>query len=147
MTTLGRERLTIGSQAVALRQSLAGIGQNPAATDPAGSGVRYAQLWSRIELLRLTWFRLLSSDLPLGDPRVSILKMIASDLDRQIPLLSSEVRGPEFVTSAPDYSDQLLVSLSRTIAGGTSEVLRNILAERVLGLPREPRVTTDVQKV
>jgi alkylation response protein AidB-like acyl-CoA dehydrogenase len=139
ISTLGRERLTLGSHAVALRRSMETLAQHARATDPHHGGLRFAELWTQIDLLRLTWFRMLTGDHDIGDPRTSILKMMSSTLDRQIPLLSSAVRGPEFVTSDPEFSDQLLVSLSRTIAGGTSEIQRNIIAERVLGLPREPR--------
>jgi hypothetical protein len=42
------------------------------------------------------------------------------------------------------WSDQCLSVPSLSIAGGTDEVLRNIIGERVLGLPREPQVDRDV---
>ena len=138
LSTLGRERLTLGSHAVTLRRTMELIAEHPAALGPA-TGARFAELWSRIDLLRLTSFRWLTSDILVSDPRTSVLKLLTSDLDRQVPLLSSEVFGPEFATSAEEFADQLLVSLNRSIAGGTSEIQRNIIAERVLGLPREPK--------
>jgi alkylation response protein AidB-like acyl-CoA dehydrogenase len=139
MSTLGRERLTLGSHVVTQRNALDTLAAQERAVDPEGYGLRFAELHSRVDLLRLTWFRLLTSDMPISDPRASILKMVASELDRQIPLLSQSVRGPEFVTDDPEFSDDLLVSLMRTIAGGTTEIQKNIIAERVLGLPREAR--------
>ncbi len=39
----------------------------------------------------------------------------------------------------PDWGSQVMHSRSLTIAGGTTEVNKNIVAERVLGLPREPK--------
>jgi len=142
MSTLGRERLTLGSHVVTQRNALDELAKLDGAIDPRSHGVRFAELYSRVDLLRLTWFRLLTSGMPISDPRASILKMVASELDRLIPLLSQSVRGPEFVTDDPEFSDDLLVSLMRTIAGGTTEIQKNIVAERVLGLPREARPAT-----
>ncbi|MCU1515227.1 MAG: acyl-CoA dehydrogenase protein, partial [Microbacteriaceae bacterium] len=82
VSTLGRERLTLGSHAVTQARALDKLAAFDRAVDPDGLGVRFAELYSRIDLLRLTWFRLLTSGMPISDPRTSILKMISSDLDR-----------------------------------------------------------------
>jgi alkylation response protein AidB-like acyl-CoA dehydrogenase len=141
MSTLGRERLTLGSHSVALRRSLHSLAGHPHAVG-APYGPRFAELWARIDLLRLTWFRFLSSDMPVNDPRASVLKLLSSELDRDIALFGSLVLGPDLATCAKDASNDLLVSLSRTIAGGTTEIQKNIIAERILGLPREPRAAS-----
>jgi alkylation response protein AidB-like acyl-CoA dehydrogenase len=48
------------------------------------------------------------------------------------------------VHGGADVRKSYLRSLANSIEGGTSEVLRNILGERVLGLPGEPRVDRDI---
>ena len=54
--------------------------------------------------------------------------------------------APEFaaVHGGADVRKSYLRSLANSIEGGTSEVLRNILGERVLGLPGEPRLDRDL---
>ncbi len=44
--------------------------------------------------------------------------------------------GPQALTAGTDWSYELLRARGNTIEGGTTEVLKNIVAERVLGLPR-----------
>ena len=46
---------------------------------------------------------------------------------------------PAVLDLAPPWAERLASSRSMTIAGGTTEVNKNIIGERVLGLPREPR--------
>ncbi len=64
-------------------------------------------------------------------PASSALKLLASELNR-------DVRRFVALTDSAEI-EEYLGSLGLCIGGGTSEVQRNILAERVLGLPREPR--------
>ena len=54
------------------------------------------------------------------------------------------VTDPETAESAGEFQAMLLRSPSARIAGGTDEILRNIIAERVLGLPGDIRVDKDV---
>ncbi|HUC35907.1 MAG TPA: acyl-CoA dehydrogenase family protein [Acidimicrobiales bacterium] len=83
-----------------------------------------------------------------ASPEHSVLKLLASELRRDLALDVAEALGPVGLdvdrAEAPSLSrgdDQAwmvhwLQSFSQTIAGGTSEIQRNIIAERVLGLPR-----------
>lgn len=55
-----------------------------------------------------------------------------------------EISDPELAESAGRFQALLLSSPSSRIAGGTDEIMRNIIAERVLGLPGDIRVDKDV---
>lgn len=72
----------------------------------------------------------------------SITKLAQSELSQRISEIGFELAGPDAAFSAnADLSDEayaLLDSRRLTIAGGTSEIQRTIIAERVLGLDREP---------
>ena len=73
-------------------------------------------------------------------PEGSMLKLAWSDLGKRVLRLALDVIGP----AALDQSDPVggkwakryLTAFSYSIGGGTSEIQRNIIAERVLGLPR-----------
>jgi alkylation response protein AidB-like acyl-CoA dehydrogenase len=78
-------------------------------------------------------------------PEHSILKLFAAELDQRLRLLATEHLGPEVLDvefergnpdDSPSWMHQYLFSFAGTIAGGTSEVQRNIIAQRLLGLPR-----------
>jgi alkylation response protein AidB-like acyl-CoA dehydrogenase len=81
-------------------------------------------------------------------PESSIGKVHQGDLNQRIQLLATELLGPAatgWAREGDDYQDDLpyevrgmLRSRANTIEGGTTEVNKNILGERVLGLPREP---------
>jgi alkylation response protein AidB-like acyl-CoA dehydrogenase len=81
-------------------------------------------------------------------PESSIGKVHQGALNQRIQLLATDLRGPDAVAWEADgdsYEDDLpyevrgmLRSRANTIEGGTNEVNKNILGERVLGLPREP---------
>lgn len=141
ISILGRERRMLGSLAIGLSASLADIRTKAVERGLEDTGFRHhwAQLWSRVQLLRWTWFRLLSSaGDSTTDPRMSVLKLTSSELQQQVADLACDVLGLELVAgdSAESWRQTFLASHGATLAGGTSEVQRNILGERVLGLPR-----------
>src|SRR5262249_32159324 len=100
---------------------------------------RWATLWGRVQLLRWTWFRLLSGGGDSAtDPRMAVLKLTSSEPQQQGARLAADGRGIEPVagTEGERWRHLFLASPGATIAGGTSEIQRTILGERVLGLPR-----------
>jgi alkylation response protein AidB-like acyl-CoA dehydrogenase len=141
LSVLGRERRMLGAVAIGLGAALAEIRQLAEQRDLADAlfKARWASLWGRVQLLRWTWFRLLSGRGDTAtDPRMSVLKLTSSELQQQVAGLGADVLGPEFVAgrSGERWRHAFLASHGATIAGGTSEIQRNILGERVLGLPR-----------
>ena len=83
-------------------------------------------------------------------PAGSIAKLAGSDLVRRAATARLDQRGPAGVAWQLDDEDAIATARafvhapSLSIAGGTSEIQRNIIAERVLGLPREPDVDKDI---
>ena len=72
-----------------------------------------------------------------GPAAASSAKLLRTELEFDIEELLATVRGPEGLLGGP-ASDRFLYAPGMRIAGGTSEIQRNIIAERLLGLPREP---------
>jgi alkylation response protein AidB-like acyl-CoA dehydrogenase len=68
----------------------------------------------------------------------SVAKLLWSELEQRIGEAAAEILGADAVLGGP-WMDGLLDSRGLTIAAGTSEVQKNLLAERALGMPREPR--------
>ena len=64
------------------------------------------------------------------------MKLRWSEANQRLTKLARELRGPEGILDDGWWHHQQLRSRGNTIEAGTSEVLRNIIAERVLGLPR-----------
>ena len=83
-------------------------------------------------------------------PAVSTAKLAASELGRRSRDLALELLGPSGMLMGDDTLDggsfqtMALSVQSSSIAGGTDEIQRNIIGERVLGLPKEPQVDRDV---
>ena len=85
----------------------------------------------------------LSGGRPPG-PEYSVGKLVADEMVQKVAEFALEVLGPSGVLAGPDdpasrFVSKLLKSPSVRVGGGTSEIQRNIIAERVLGIPQEPR--------
>ncbi|MDA8080840.1 MAG: acyl-CoA dehydrogenase family protein [Actinomycetota bacterium] len=119
---------------------------------------RLAQLWIEAEVSRLTNIR--ASQMRMAGtpgPEGSVGKLISAELNKKIYEFCINLLGPQAMTYASyemkrpgsikieredgsfDVSKAFLRSRANSIEGGTSEIMKNILGERVLGLPREPR--------
>jgi alkylation response protein AidB-like acyl-CoA dehydrogenase len=142
IVTLGRERLTLGSQAVSmfrLHERMVESARDRNLLDPILSR-SLTRLWARMWLLRFTSQRAIESG-DLSSPAFSVLKLMTSETARDLGDLATDVLGTDACTDPADNElvQHMLVGRAQTILGGTSEIQRNILGERVLGLPKEPR--------
>ena len=107
---------------------------------------RIAQAWSGLRVLRYNSLRMLSG-LQDGSlrPEATIYKLAWSTWHLELGKLAMDVLGPdaELLAGAPYQLTRLqalfLFTRADTIYGGSSEIQRNIIAERALGMPREAR--------
>lgn len=110
---------------------------------------RVAQSWIEIEIFRLHNERTLSR-IARGEEigaESSVVKLFWAGMSQRFYKTASDVLGPDALLLATDdhavdhgrWVHGLLWSRAVTIMGGTSEIQRNIIGERLLGLPREPR--------
>lgn len=107
---------------------------------------RLAQSYIEVQLLRLMGYRSLTRLLRTGQPGVesSIEKVLGSETDQRLQEVAMGILGPYGTTisdarapEAEDIERDYLYSRSETIMGGTSEIQRNVIAQRILGLPRD----------
>lgn len=103
---------------------------------PAHSHERLGRLIADMEAIRLTGIRSVGGRMAgQGSAIAGILKLFGSESVQAAAALALELGAAD--GEAPlDRFDEYLESLAATIYGGTSEVQRNIIAERVLGLPK-----------
>ena len=98
---------------------------------------RFAARFIEVEIMRLhncrTMTRLARGELPGAES--SIVKLFWADLTQELTALAFDALGPAAQT-AERWQQRLLWSRCASIAGGTNEIQRNIVAQRVLGLPR-----------
>lgn len=135
MTTLGFERRTaaMGTQ---LQLSIK-IEDLIAMADAApGSALseQLAQLRAEAAALRAMTYRTLFRD-PSTQSDGSLVRLVFAELAQRINQLAMDILGPEALADSP-WTRDYLEAYSETIAGGTAEIQRNIIAERILGLPR-----------
>jgi alkylation response protein AidB-like acyl-CoA dehydrogenase len=97
-----------------------------------------ADLHLRCETIRLLAWKGLTDIERYGQPgpEGSLVKWQWSDTNQRLTQLAADIVGPEALTAGTSWSYELLRARGNSIEGGTTEVLKNIVAERVLGLPR-----------
>src|SRR5436305_15011590 len=105
--------------------------------DPLYAG-ELAERHMRCESIRLLAWKGLTDVERYGQPgpEGSLVKWLWSDTNQRLTQLAVDVVGPAALTSGTTWSYEFLRARGNTIEGGTTEVLKNIVAERVLGLPR-----------
>jgi alkylation response protein AidB-like acyl-CoA dehydrogenase len=162
LTTLMNERVAIGGQIPPRGGGFIGeavkVWRERGLDDPATKD-RLMDLWVRAEVLRLTNIR--ASQLrAVGTPgpEGSIGKIVSADLNKAISELTVELLGAEGMLFPSGYTMErpkhamlwanpqqaFLRARANSIEGGTTEIAKNILGERVLGLPGEPRVDKEL---
>ena len=99
---------------------------------------RLGELHLKAEVLRLTAYRGLTQIERYGQPgpEGSLTKWMWSETNQQLAQFAADLFGPEALRSGGRWSYELLRARGNTIEGGTTEILKNIVAERVLGLPK-----------
>ena len=100
---------------------------------------KLAELHARCESIRLLAWKGLTDVESYGQPgpEGSLVKWLWSDTNQQLHRSSPPTSSArEALTAGTPWSYELLRARGNTIEGGTTEILKNIVAERVLGLPR-----------
>jgi alkylation response protein AidB-like acyl-CoA dehydrogenase len=165
ITTLMNERASIGGLVLprgggAIAEALKAY---QAAGAPEAARDALVGLWCQAEALRLTALKAARTrEQGNPGPEGSVVKLASAELNQRIyefcmdvlgeealTYPSYEMRRPELAGVHPESNERALQqaflrSRANTIEGGTSEVMRNILGERVLGLAAEPRVDKDL---
>jgi hypothetical protein len=144
--TLSNERAGVASLYLNIRRKLdrliAVAGERgPGGTRPLDSPAARDQLAARYidaRLLELLATRLLDAARAgrAPGPEGSVIKLAWSQHEQSLAVTAVDVLGMAALSDA--WGTALLSSRSLSIAGGTTEVNKNIIAERVLGLPKEP---------
>lgn len=99
---------------------------------------RLTSLHMRCEVLRLTAYRGLTATEKYGQPgpEGSLTKWLWSQTNQELCQLAADALGRDALQEGTSWAFELLRSRGNTIEGGTTEILKNIIAERVLGLPK-----------
>jgi len=166
MTTLMNERVAIGGNTVPRNAGTIGVAMETwkqhGSGDPA-TRRELARLWGEVEAMRLTAMRATENmQAGIPGPEGSTGKLAWADLNKEVTAFTVSMLGLEGATIPEGYTleatsyetrevarvmspqRQFLRARANSIEGGTSEIMRNILGERVLGLPGEPRVDKDL---
>jgi alkylation response protein AidB-like acyl-CoA dehydrogenase len=102
-----------------------------------------AALWCRLRIMRLNALRFMSSDRAELTESATITKLYWADLHRDLGEAAASVLGLSGQIVDPGGLGPLqrlfLFSRADTIYGGTDQIQRNVIGERALGLPKEPR--------
>ncbi len=142
LTTLMNERAGLGFfLQVRLRQLLDAV-----LAEAAGRGLlddpvvadRLGELHLKAEVLRLTAYRGLTAVEKYGQPgpEGSLTKWMWSDTNQELTQFAADLVGPDALGAGSSWAYELMRARGNSIEGGTTEVLKNIVAERVLGLPK-----------
>jgi alkylation response protein AidB-like acyl-CoA dehydrogenase len=145
MTTLAYERGTVANLHLGLRKKIRSLLDQAKDTPVAGGRTadqdpvlrqRLARIYLEGELLKLVSERAISAAIhgrEMG-PESSIAKLLWSEAEQHLGEVAGDVLGPD--ANAGHWGRDRVYMRALTIAGGTTQVNKNILAQRILGLPR-----------
>ncbi len=141
MTTLGFERAGVLSVAGNLVGKVKSMMHSQHLADaPAALRDRALHTYSKALILEWMGQRALAETTDGPSAVSSLIKLFWSHLGAEYAEVNADVVGIGLIAGLePDAANELLTSRSSKIAGGTSEVMKNLIGERNLGLPREPR--------
>jgi alkylation response protein AidB-like acyl-CoA dehydrogenase len=153
VTTLANERTLIGGFNRADRfTSLVDLARDQQRTNDPLVRDRLANVYIQFEVMKFLGYRVqtaASQGRPPG-PESSVLKLALSNQVSRVGDLVLALQGPAGTLGGADaagggrWEQEFLNQFSIKIGGGTDQVQRNVIGERVLGLPGEPRVDKDV---
>jgi alkylation response protein AidB-like acyl-CoA dehydrogenase len=144
MGSLAHERGGLWVQSVAVVQQtvddLCALARSRGLDRDAGVRRQLAAAYEQVASMRALGYKGFSSFARGGSaPEHSYLKLATSELGKHLNELGMRLYGPLGATTSGDparWSTAMFVSFASTIGGGTSEIQRNIIATRILGLPR-----------
>jgi alkylation response protein AidB-like acyl-CoA dehydrogenase len=142
ITTLMHERAGLAfalqvSVQIALRELLERARESGVADDPV-MRQRFAHVYAEAQVLRLTAYRGLTKLQADGapGPEGSLGKWHWAEVNQSLTELAMDLAGPRAQLVDDPWTYRYLRARANSIEGGTTEILKNIVAERVLGLPR-----------
>ena len=147
MTTLMHERMAIGGleRLLSIDSLLEHARANPQRVDDVMRD-EIGRLYSWVKALELLNARVITKlgrgEIP--DAESSMLKVAIARMLTKSGDIGLRLCGPEAMLRLGPWQNQFLTAPTLHVAGGTDEIQKNVCAERVLGLPREPRSDRDV---
>ena len=143
--TLGNERVSIGGGSGSIRLTPDDVAALLDKAGPLGESRlrRAGEVFAEVYTLRPLNIRIAARALAgtgVG-PEGNVTKLLKAESSQHLTELASELIGAAMVTGdAAEVAHDYLFARCLTIAGGTSEIMRNTIAERLLGLPRDPLI-------
>ena len=139
MTTLGHERAGVARLHLSLARRLDDLLADPRAAEGRRDPVRrdrLARVWAAIRAMRYLTERSLSDPAAAAGAVGSLAKLSWAHCDQELADLAVDLIGPAALEAHDHWADNLLSVRQASIAGGTTEINKNIVGEHVLGLPR-----------
>ena len=147
MTTLMNERMAIGGfeRLFSFEELVAHARETRGDLDPVTRD-ELARLYTWVRTLELINARVVTmlgrGEVPVAES--SVMKLAIARVVTKTAELGVDLLGPDGLARRGPWQNRFLGAPAIHIAGGTDEVQKNVAAERVLGLPREPRSDRDV---
>jgi alkylation response protein AidB-like acyl-CoA dehydrogenase len=139
MTTLGHERAGVARLHLSLARRLDDLLADPRAAEGRRDPLRrdrLARVWAAIRCMRYLTERSLSDPTAAAGAVGSLAKLAWAHCDQELADLAVDLIGPAALEAHDHWADNLLSVRQASIAGGTTEINKNIVGEHVLGLPR-----------